>query len=236
MRHIIQSFAIVEHILRDRVAYFTEIGDSEDIHIRIARLLTVTALGLAVFGFTAGLSGHALLQAITSTVKLPALFLASGLTCLPTLYYFSTLFGSHLRFTQTVTLILTAQAVSATLALGFTPIGLLFWLSGAEPLFLVLLDTAVLALSAALGMIFLVQGALYIHKPQPPEEITLTTWICMFVKGNFRSLVLTGWLVVYGLVGAQMSWMLRPFFGVPLHGHNFWSSLSNAIISLLSPQ
>jgi hypothetical protein len=143
------------------------------------------------------------------------------------------LFGSRLRFLQTITLILTAQAVSATLTLGFTPISLLFWISGADSLSLVALNAAVLGLSAVLGLIFLIQGALYIQERQPPSEIRFFRWVKMLVKGALRSAVLMGWLAIYGLVGAQLSWMLRPFFGVPLHGSSFWSSMYNMALGLL---
>jgi hypothetical protein len=233
MRHIIGSFTIVERVLRDRIAYFAEIGRGEDLPGKIAQSLTVTVAGLAIFGFVAGLSGRDAVQALISTVKLPFLFLASGLICLPTLYYFSVLFGSRLRFLQTITFILTAQTVSAVLALGFAPISLLFLLSGSEPMFLVALNMAVLGLAAGLGLIFLAQGALYVQEVQPPPRITFFTWAWLFIKGTTRSLVLAGWIVVYGLVGAQLSWTLRPFFGVALNGHDFWSSLGNIVTGLV---
>lgn len=233
MRRFVQSFAIVERVLRDRMGYFAEIARGQELSCKIADLLTVTIFGLAVFGFVAGLSGRDIVQAFVSTVKLPFLFLASGVICLPTLYYFSVLFGSRLRFLQTITLILTAQTVTAILSLGFAPISLLFWLSGSESLFLVALHAAMLGLAAGLGLIFLVQGALYIQETQPPDKITFFTWAWMFVKGAFRSLVLTGWMIVYGLVGTQLSYTLRPFFGVPLGGRDFWSSMGNIIANLL---
>lgn len=233
VRHIVQSFGLVERILRNRLDYFTETNRGEQLPATIGKLLTITLLGFAVVGFVAGLSGRDLGQALVSAVKLPFLFFTGGLICLPTLYYFSVLFGSRLRFLQAIVLILTAQTVSATLALGFTPISLLFWVSGADPLFLVALTAAVLGLSAALGLIFLVQGALYIQEIQPPSEITFLVWAKMLIKGTLRSLVLMGWLAIYGLVGAQLSWMLRPFFGVPLGGSDFWSSMNNLVLELL---
>jgi hypothetical protein len=55
----------------------------------------------------------------------------------------------------------------------------------------------------------------------------------MFIKGTLRSLVLAGWMVVYGLVGTQLSYTLRPFFGVPLGGRDFWSSVGNVLAGLL---
>jgi len=232
MRRIVHPFNIVERVLRDRTGYFAEIARGEALPHRIADLLAVTLFGLAVFGFVAGLSGRNLVQALISTVKLPSLFLASGIICLPTLYYFSMLFGSRLRFLQTVTLVLTAQTVAAVLALGASPISLLFLISGSEPLFLVALNTSVLGLVAVLGLIFLVQGVLYVQEVQPPDKITFFTWTWLLVKGTFRSLVLMGWIVVYGLVGTQLSYTLRPFFGVPLNGHDFWSIIGSVVLGL----
>jgi len=233
MRRIIQPFNIVERILRDRIAYLAEIAGGKALPHKIGGLLAVTIFGLAIFGFVAGLSGHNLAQALVSTVKLPFLFLVSGIICLPTLYYFSVLFGSRLHFLQTVTLILTAQAVAAVLALGAAPISLLFLVSGSELMFLMALNVGVLGLAAGLGLIFLVQGALYIQEAEPPDKITFLTWTWMLIRGAFRSVVLTVWIVVYGLVGTQLSYTLRPFFGVPLGGHDFWSSMGSLITGLL---
>jgi len=234
MRRIIPFLNLVERVLRDRTTYFAEIGHSEALPRRIATLFTIVVFGLAVFGFVAGLSGHNIVQALISTIKLPFLFLASGIICLPTLYYFSILFGSRLRFLQTVTLILTAQTVGAVLALGAAPISLLFLLSGSELLFLVALNTAILGLTAGLGLIFLVQGALYIHQVQPPDKPTFLAWMGLLIKGPLRSLVLVAWIVVYALVGTRLSYTLRPFFGVPLSGNSFWSNMGDMIVRLLS--
>jgi len=234
MRHIFGPFAVVERVLRDRVTYFAEIARGEALQQKIADLAMITVAGLAIFGFVAGLSGHNLVQAILTTIKMPSVFLASGIICLPTLYYFSVLFGSRLRFMQTVTLILTAQAIAAVLAMGTAPISLLFLISGSEMPFLVVLNIGMLALSAALGLIFLVQGVLYVQESHPPDKITFFTWAGMFVKGTLRSVVLTTWSIVYGLVGTQLSYTLRPFFGISFVGNDFWSSMNSIMTSLLN--
>ncbi len=231
-KHILNAFAIVERILRARVAYFAEIGQNQDLPDKILHLLILIALGFSVFGGVAALSGRALGPALWGIVKLPALFLISGLICLPTLYYFSVLFGSRLRFLQMITLILTSQAVAAVLALGVTPISLLFLLSGTNANFLVLLNIGALGLCAALGLIFLVQGALYANEPAPPDKMTFLGWIKLFARGGVRSLVLLSWLALYGLIGAQLSYAMRPFFGVPLEGSDFFSSVGYAVLRL----
>ena len=234
MRQLFQPFTIVERVLRERVAYFGEIARGEGLRQKIADLTIITVAGLAVFGFVAGLSGHSFFQALLTSVKLPGVFLATGIICLPTLYYFSILFGSRLRFMQTVALILTAQAIAAVLAMGTAPISLLFLISGSELPFLVALNIGMLALSAALGLIFLIQGVLYVQESNPPDRLTFFTWAGMFVKGTLRSIVLTVWSIVYGLVGTQLSYTLRPFFGIPVAGNDFWSSMNSILTSLLS--
>lgn len=234
MRTILRPFTIVERVLRNRTAYFAEISRGEALQDKIADLMIVVAASLAIFGFVAGLSGHNIFQAVLAAVKMPVVFLASGVICLPTLYYFSVLFGSRLRFLQTITLILTAQAVAAVLALGTAPISLLFLISGAELPFLVVLNVGMLALSAALGLIFLVQGALYLQETEPPDKVTFFGWAGMLVKGTFRSGVLVAWTVVYGLVGTQLSYTLRPFFGIAFVGNDFWAGMNSIVWSLLS--
>lgn len=232
LKHVLSAFAIVERILRARAAYFAEIGQNQDLPDKILHLLILIALGFSIFGGVAALSGRALGPALWGIVKLPALFLISGLICLPTLYYFSVLFGSRLRFLQMITLILTSQAVAAVLALGVTPISLLFLLSGTDAAFLVLLNIGALGLCATLGLIFLVQGALYANETEPPEKMAFIGWIKLFARGGVRSLVLMGWLALYGLIGAQLSYAMRPFFGVPLEGNDFFSSVGYAVLRL----
>lgn len=231
--YIPRSFSIVERILRSRTAHFADTNKTETLPDLIGRLLVVTVLGFAVSGFVLGLSGGDVVQALSSALKLPLLFVASGLVCLPTLYQFSVLVGSPLRFWQTWALILTAQTISSVLALGFAPIVLLFWASRADPLHLVALNVATLGLSAAVGSIFFLQGVLYAQEPDPPDRIPFFGWVGMYFRGTFRSLVLSAWLLLYGVVGARMSWTLRPFFGVALHGRGFLDSVYSLVFRLL---
>jgi len=231
--YIARSPALVERILRNRIAHFCQTRHRETLPGTIASLLFVTAIGLAAFGFVMGLSGGSIVQALLSALKLPGLFLVTGLVCLPTFYQFSILFGSRLRFLQTIALLLTSQGISATLALGFAPITLLFWISGAAPAFLVALNLATLGLSTGVGLLFFLQGVLYVQEIEPPDKITVLTWIGMFFRRILCSLVLVVWLAVYGLVGVQLSWALRPFFDVSLHEGAFWTNVRSLIAQVL---
>jgi hypothetical protein len=47
------------------------------------------------------------------------------------------------------------------------------------------------------------------------EEPGALDWIDQFILGRHEKAVFGCWLVVFGLVGAQMGWILRPFIGDP---------------------
>jgi hypothetical protein len=214
MGQIVRSFSIVERVLRDRTNCFAEIGGQEDLPSKIVDMLTMTFLGLGLFGLAMGATGG-LPWMLASLVKLPALFFLSLAICLPTLYHFSLLFGGRLTFSQTVALLLTAQTVTAILNLGFALISLFFRLTGSNYAFMVVLSVAMLAVSGCTGLIFLVQGALYLGQGERPAHVGFWDWTRFFVGGGIRSMILVGWIGLFGIVGTQMAWALRPYFGAP---------------------
>ena len=185
--------------MRDRRAFFEEIGKGDHLSQKIRDMLITSVIFFALYGAVMGFS-NSLLQALSSAIKLPVLFLITLVICLPTLYFFNLLFGSRLNLSQTLALILTAMAVIAVLALSFAPIALFFWLTAPHYQFYKLLNVAILTLTGFAGLSFLWQGMRQVEK----EE-----------RAKIRSLVLWAWIVVYGFVGTQMAWTLRPFLGAP---------------------
>lgn len=214
MQRLARAFAIIELVLRDRTAHFSAIGDSQDLRSKINDMLIVILLSMGLFGAAMGLVGG-LPWMLASLVKLPLLFLASLAVCTPTLYYSSLLFGGRLGLGQTVAVLLTALTVSSALSLGFAFISLFFLFSGSGYAFMVVLNVLMLAVSGSAGLIFLVQGALYLEQSDPPAQVSLWHWLRFFITGGVRSLILVSWIWLFGLVGTQMGWTLRPFFGAP---------------------
>jgi len=194
-----EAFYVIERILRDRRGFFDEIGNGEGVSRKIQGMLISSVIFFAIYGAVMGFS-NSLLQAISSAVKLPVLFLITLVICLPTLYFFNLLFGSRLGLSQTLALILTAIAVTAVLTLSFAPIALFFWLTAPHYQFFKLLNVAILTLTGFSGLSFLWQGMRHVESGEGTRV---------------RSLALWGWIVVYGFVGTQMAWTLRPFFGAP---------------------
>jgi hypothetical protein len=182
----------------------------------------------AIYGIIVG-SFHSPLQALASAIKLPALYLITLLVCLPTLYIFNVLFGAKQSIAQHFTYLLTAVAVIAVLLCGFAPVTLFFLITVNDYSFFLLLNVVIFALTGILGVSFLYQ----IMKPVADSDTAQGIQV--------RTSILRFWLVLYGFVGSQLGWTLRPFFGSAgefvlfrAREGSFFSGVWNAIMNLLS--
>jgi hypothetical protein len=163
-------------------------------------LLISSSVFFAVYGAIIGAS-HSALQAASSAIKLPALYLITLLVCLPTLYIFNVLFGSRQSLSQHFTYLLTTVSVISLLLCGFAPVALFFLITVNDYSFFLLLNVGIFALTGIMGISFLYQ----VMKPVGEGDDT---------KGvRVRTKILQFWLVLYGFVGSQLGWTLRPFFG-----------------------
>lgn len=220
-----EPFYVIERILRNRSGFFDEIREGNDLGRKARNMLIGAVLFLAIYGAVLGIS-NSVLQALSSAVKLPILYLITLAICLPTLYFFNLLFGSRLTLAQTFALIMTAIAVTAVLTLSFAPIALFFWLTAPNYQFYKLLNVGILTVTGIAGLSFLWQGMKHVHKGEGM---------------GIRNLILWVWIFVYGFVGTQMAWTLRPFFGAPGLpfqvfrdlGGNFYVNVLQSMIDLL---
>ncbi len=195
------SFAILMQLLRDRVSFLTEIEQKKRIDEKIVALLITSSIFFALYGAIIG-SIHGWLQMLSSAFKLPALYLLTLLICLPTLYFLDIVLGSKRTFGQYVALLLSSMAMISVMLFGFAPVTLFFRLSINDYIFFQLLNIIVLALTGIIGVKFFYKGMLALIEK---DSVAIT---------NRRKLV-TAWLVLYGFVGSQLGWTLRPFFGMP---------------------
>jgi len=220
-----EPFYVIERILRNRGGFFDEIREGDDLARKTRNMLVGAVLFFAIHGAVLGIS-NSILQALSSAIKLPILYLITLAICLPTLYFFNLLFGSRLTLAQTFALIMTAIAVTAVLTLSFAPIALFFWLTAPNYQFYKLLNVGILAITGVAGLSFLWQGMRHVQKGEGM---------------GVRSLILWLWIFIYGFVGTQMAWTLRPFFGAPDLpfevfrdlGGNFYMNVIQSVIQLL---
>jgi hypothetical protein len=251
---------VIERILRDRQGIWQQVVEDRDLPKLTGQMLVSSMVALAVYGAVLG-SFNSVWMALTSGVKLPLLFLVTLAICLPTLYLFNLVFGARLSIRQSLSLVMVALTVTAMLALAFAPISLFFLITAPDYGFFKLLNVAILALSALIGLKFLTGGMRVLndhgllapkpaalseapvspavavpqpelvaagnnaappapiqipagytltpvrsvgHQPRPPAQSTPPSMTLLYV-----------WILLFGFVGTQLAWTLRPFFGSP---------------------
>ncbi len=224
---MINYFSTVISLLRDRQEFLAEIYQGVKLPSKISSLMISSFCFFAVYGAIIG-AFHSPLQILSSAIKLPALYLITLLVCLPTLYIFNVLFGSKQTLAQHFTFLLTAVSVISLLLCGFAPVSLFFLITVNDYHFFLLLNVAIFALTGVLGVSFLYQ----VMKPVAADHDT-----DQGVK--VRTNILRFWLVLYGFVGSQLGWTLRPFFGSPgafelfrPREGSFLSSVLNSLLNL----
>ncbi|MEM9164694.1 MAG: actin-binding WH2 domain-containing protein [Cyanobacteria bacterium P01_F01_bin.4] len=196
-----KHFAVLIRLLRDRKDFLEDIRKDVKLESKVLSLLVSSCLFFAVYGGIIG-SSRSWLQMISSAIKLPALYLVTLMICLPTLYFFDILFGSKLNFRQYSAMLMTAVSVISVLMFSFAPVVLFFLISVQDYNFFLLLNVTVMALTGVVGIKLFYRGMRIIAGDEA-------------AKDKMRNRLLKGWLLLYGLVGCQLGWTLRPFFGTP---------------------
>jgi hypothetical protein len=195
-------FGILIDFLRDRPTFLEEIQKGIKLERKIFAFLICNSIFFAIYGGIIGSFHPSGLQILSSAVKLPALYLLTSAICLPTLYFFDIISSSKFKFSQYVTLILAALSLVSVMLFGFAPIALFFRISGSDYNFFMLLNLVILAIAGIIGINFFYRAILSL--PLPNQEIV-----------SSRKLVIRSWMFLYGFVGSQLGWTLRPFFGDP---------------------
>ncbi len=172
----------------------------------------------------------ALLQILASAIKVPALFLLSLVVTFPSLYVFNALVGSRLGATALLRLLVASLGVTLAVLASFGPIVAFFSVTTTNYSFMVLLNVGFFSVAGVLGLGFLLQTLQRLSRAAEPELLAVDDDAKPAVvpaqpagaldrlpggKLGDVKIVFLCWVVVYGLVGAQMSWVLRPFIGSP---------------------
>ncbi len=221
---------------------------------------------LAVLGMIYGLcmacfalfksTGPNFWQLLSSALKVPALFFLTLAVTLPSLYVFNALVGSRLTLSSVIRLLIAALAVMLAVLASLGPIVAFFSVSTTSYSFMVLLNVLVFGVSGVLGLLFLLQTlhrlslADTVEEERPSEPVLLTPVeepgaldpIDNRVLGRHVKTVFRLWVIVFGLVGAQMSWVLRPFIGDPTRPFvwfraresNFFQAVAQALLNLFT--
>jgi hypothetical protein len=190
-------------------------------------------------------------QLLATAVKVPVLFFLTLAITLPSLYVFNALVGSRLSLLAVLRLLVISLTVMLTVLASLGPIVAFFAASTTNYHFMLVLNVVIFAVSGFLGLRFLVttlhrmseamasaaefdleaQAELGVA-PIAPLNKTDAPGLSKEVRRVFQI-----WMLVFGLVGAQMAWVLRPFLGAPYHAFTLFrpreSSFFEAIFTAL---
>jgi hypothetical protein len=197
---------LLDVLLRRREEMFNQIFEGRNLRKLIQSFFFVIVTLSALYGMTMGASlftvgfGRGVSQVISSGIKVPLLYLLTFLVCYPVLFIILVLMGSRLGFVQTLALILLALTLNAVLLAAFAPIVVFFIITDSSYEFVKLLHVLVMAFSGFWAMTALWQGL-----REMCEKSNL------YPKRAVR--ILQVWILVFGFVGTQMAWSLRPFVG-----------------------
>jgi hypothetical protein len=240
-RAVSNPLLVIERILRDRESVWQQIKTEHLLGDLIRQMSASSAIALGCYGAVLGSSNSAL-QALASAIKLPILFFLTLAICLPTLYLFNLLFGARLSVRQALAIVLVAITVTAVLTLAFAPISLFFLITAPDYAFFKLLNVAILALTGFVGLGFLLGGMRSMNRLALGEREAEPAEVPAAPSERPVSMgLLNVWIVLYGFVGTQLAWTLRPFFGDPdrafevfraIEG-NFYVNIIHTLIKLL---
>lgn len=230
-------------------------------HVGPLMLILAMSYGLCM-GVYSLLTPHRInyMQLVASSLKVPALLALTILVTLPSLYVFNALVGSRLTFPALIRLLIAFLAILVAVLASLGPIVAFFSVSTTSYSFMVLLNVVVFTIAGVLGLLFLLQT---LHRlslipqtslPQTQHADTVDPdaekgpGIGPLDRESERAisrnvtLVFRFWVILFGVVGAQMSWILRPFIGNPdrpftwfrARDSNFFMAVAEAFSSLFS--
>ena len=192
--------------------------------------------------------GASLPQMLATMLKVPTLFFLTLAVTFPSLYVFNALVGSRLSAQSVLRLLVIALSVMLTVLASLGPIVAFFSASTTNYFFMLLLNVVVFTVSGLLGLRYL-RAALQrlsdalapipvvpplpaapsensdpdgVAAPIPPEATpTRHSVVSQPLRSEVKT-VFRIWMLVFGLVGAQMAWVLRPFLGSPQHAFTWF--------------
>ncbi len=183
----------------------------------LAVILVFASVAGAVMGTYGGVGPDRLEQIAYSTIKVPILLLGTFVLCLPGFVTANVLLGVGADLRDALRAILRTQAAIAVLHAAFMP-AVAFWYVF-ERQHAAAVSVNALALGAAS-----LSAQLVLRRAYRP----------LVARDSAHRSLMWLWLVLYGFVGVQLAWVLRPYIGNPGLETAFFreNSWSNAYLAL----
>jgi hypothetical protein len=215
--------------LQKRDEFFEKVLHETNPWRHILELTLVFVVMTFFYGVVMGFYSGAL-QALTAGVKVPVLFLLSLLICFPAFFILQSILGSKMKLSSMAVIVLSGYVLTAAIMVSFTPIVVLFVLTGGNYYFLQLLHIAIFAVTAIFGMKMILDALMYSCEE---KNVYPRTGVVVF---RF-------WVIILAFVGIQLAWNLQPFLAEKTEAYamfkkykgNFYTAVIYSIQQLSSP-
>ena len=215
-------------IFQNKESYFDDINKQQSNRLIFNQLLLICGFAF-LYGLVMG-SYHSFLQSVVTGLKVIVLFLSTVIICFPSFFIIQQVLGSKMSFRQMIVIVLSGVVLTATIALSFAPIVIVFQVTGGNYHFLQLLHVAIFIFAGIFGMRLMVDALKFAceHKSIYPQ-IGVTV---------FRI-----WIIILAFVGIQLAWNLRPFLCEKnevfklfrKYEGNFYTAIVYSVEQLVSP-
>lgn len=188
-------FEVLDELLRERRRLLTRIERGQDLRQIARAMLLVIGCSAAALGAVLGMyRGGA--QVFYAGIKLPLVLIGAATVCAPVYTTLKRSLGDEAVFAKDLALFLSALALASLMAASLSPLLLCAILDGVGYHALILSTVALVGVGGLAGYVFFFRG------------------MSMQIKRGHR-VIATTLLVVMGLVGSQLSWLMRPYLVRP---------------------
>jgi hypothetical protein len=152
----------------------------------------------AAMGCFGGWGGERALQIVFSALKVPLLLQVTFILALPSFFVANTLMGVRDDFGLVLRALFETQAGVAIILASLAPLTLFFYASSSHYEAAVLFNFLMFSLATLCA-----------------QKLLRRRYRVLIERNVQHQKLLWGWIVLYGFVGVQMGWVLRPFVGAP---------------------
>jgi hypothetical protein len=191
-----KGFMEVFEIFHITDSYFDEIDKNQSNRLIVNQIIVICAFTF-IYGIVMG-SYYSFLQSIVAGIKVTFLFMVSTIICFPSFFIIQQVLGSKMSVRQMTIIVLSGLMLTSSIIVAFTPIIILFQLTGGNYHFLQLLHVAIFLFGGIFGLRQMVDALKFAY-----EKKAIYPKIGVHV---FRI-----WIIILAFVGIQLSWNLRPF-------------------------
>lgn len=189
------GLAAIDQLLRDVPAFLDRIREGKNLAELARAMILTVAVGAAVFGAAMG-AHRGGIQVLYAAIKLPAVMLLTTAVCAPALTAFNAAFRRQASMRRDLSLVLSSLALTCLVLAAQAPIVFLAVELGAGYHTVILLVVGCCCLAGIVGLTLFQRGL-----GLDPSAGRWAVGIAL--------------LMVFGVVGTQMSWTLRPFLVRP---------------------